>query len=260
MNEEQWLSYTDPTAILEFLRGNKTSLEILESPQGRDYDRKARLFSVVCCRRLWPLLVDEWLREAVLTAERHADGKVTDAEMGAAVKAVHRFNHTPLGRAVYETAQFHPGAAIFRAGAVALTTAQGVSWYHIRLVPPTTTPYLLGEPPIGAKPPRSRPRGQQAKAKAAERAAQCVLLRDIFGPTPFQPVSVSPSLLVWHGGTVVRLAQVIYEERRFEDLPILADALEEAGCSDQKILSHCRQQGQVHVRGCWVVDLLLNKG
>jgi hypothetical protein len=54
------------------------------------------------------------------------------------------------------------------------------------------------------------------------------------------------------------LAQVIYDERRFADLPILADALEEAGCTNTDILDHCRLPGE-HVRGCWVVDLILRK-
>jgi hypothetical protein len=61
-----------------------------------------------------------------------------------------------------------------------------------------------------------------------------------------------------HEGTVRKLAQAIYDDRRFADLPILADAFEEAGCSDQDILAHCRSEGP-HVRGCWVVDLILGK-
>jgi hypothetical protein len=83
------------------------------------------------------------------------------------------------------------------------------------------------------------------------------LLRDIFG-NPFRDVTLAPESL--HGGdaAAVRLAQAIYEQRRFEDLPILADALEEAGCEDQDALSHCRG-GNDHVRGRWVLDLLLGK-
>jgi hypothetical protein len=86
---------------------------------------------------------------------------------------------------------------------------------------------------------------------------QADLLRDLLG-NPFRPVSADPAWLTWNGGTVRQLAEVIYEERRFVDLPILADALEEAGCTDEDILSHCRGPGE-HVRGCWVLDLLLGK-
>ena len=63
---------------------------------------------------------------------------------------------------------------------------------------------------------------------------------------------------MWNDGTVRKLAQAIYDDRRFADLPILADALEEAGCADAAILAHCRGGGE-YVRGCWVVDLLLGK-
>jgi hypothetical protein len=86
------------------------------------------------------------------------------------------------------------------------------------------------------------------------RAAQAALLRDLFG-NPFRPVAVDP---FWLTPSVVAVAQTIYEERQFEDMPILADALEEAGCHHPDILGHCRESGE-HVRGCWLVDLLLGK-
>ncbi len=82
-------------------------------------------------------------------------------------------------------------------------------------------------------------------------------LRCIFG-NPFRTTTVAPSVLTWSNGTVQRLAHAIYTDRRFQDLPILADALEDAGCTDADILNHCREPGP-HARGCWVVDLLLGK-
>src|SRR5205807_298981 len=83
---------------------------------------------------------------------------------------------------------------------------------------------------------------------------QLMLLHDIIG-NPFRPVRFDPSCLTYNDGTVVKLARSIYDERAFDRLPILADALEEAGCQDGEILGHCRQPG-MHVRGCWVVDCL----
>jgi hypothetical protein len=62
----------------------------------------------------------------------------------------------------------------------------------------------------------------------------------------------------WLSSTVVSLAQTVYAERAFDRLPILADALEEAGCDNADILAHCRGD-EPHVRGCWVVDLILGK-
>ena len=64
--------------------------------------------------------------------------------------------------------------------------------------------------------------------------------------------------LAWNDGTIRKMAQVIYGDRAFDRLPLLADALEDAGCTDADILGHCRTPGE-HVRGCWVVDLLLGK-
>ncbi|HEY1381779.1 MAG TPA: hypothetical protein VGF55_33580 [Gemmataceae bacterium] len=83
------------------------------------------------------------------------------------------------------------------------------------------------------------------------------MLRDIFG-NPFRPVAVEPAWLAWNHGTVPAIARRVYDERRFEDLPILADALEDAGCTNADLLAHCRGGGP-HVRGCWAVDLLLGK-
>ena len=84
-----------------------------------------------------------------------------------------------------------------------------------------------------------------------------VCLCDLFGPLPFRDVVIGSARL-GDGGTVRRLAQTIYAERAFDRLPILADALEDAGCDNADILAHCRGPGP-HVRGCWVVDLLLGK-
>ncbi|MBL8793520.1 MAG: hypothetical protein JNM56_06430 [Planctomycetia bacterium] len=92
------------------------------------------------------------------------------------------------------------------------------------------------------------------KAARQEYAVQCGLLRDIFG-NPFRPITIDAA---WLTSTVVSLAQAIYNERAFDRLPILADALEDAGCDNADILNHCRQPGE-HIRGCWCVDLLLGK-
>jgi hypothetical protein len=96
-----------------------------------------------------------------------------------------------------------------------------------------------------------------ARAQRAERKAQCALLRDLF-VYPERPVRLDPAWLHWRDGTVVRVARSIDDDGRFGDLPVLADALEEAGCADADLLGHCRSGGP-HVRGCWLVDLILSK-
>lgn len=82
------------------------------------------------------------------------------------------------------------------------------------------------------------------------------LIRDIFG-NPFRKTKIDPNWLLWNGGVVSSLARSMHDAGDFTDMPILADALEEAGCDDPLILSHCRASA-LHVRGCWVIDLLLD--
>jgi hypothetical protein len=81
------------------------------------------------------------------------------------------------------------------------------------------------------------------------------LIRDIFG-NPFRPVAFDPN---WRTSTAVALATQMYESRDFAAMPILADALQDAGCDNTNILDHCRDAAVTHVRGCWVVDLVLGK-
>ncbi|WP_439625550.1 hypothetical protein [Gemmata sp.] len=81
------------------------------------------------------------------------------------------------------------------------------------------------------------------------------LLHDVLGPLPFRSVASSPE---WRTSTAVALAQGMYESRDFGAMPILADALQDAGCDSDDVLNHCRGPGP-HVRGCWVVDLVLDK-
>jgi hypothetical protein len=94
-------------------------------------------------------------------------------------------------------------------------------------------------------------------AEVVERREQAALIRCIFG-NPFRPVAVAPAWLAWGDGTVPKLAAGIYAERAFDRAPILADALEDAGCAEGSILSHLRGSG-THARGCWVIDLILGK-
>jgi len=86
-------------------------------------------------------------------------------------------------------------------------------------------------------------------------AAALPLLRCFFG-NQFRPVAIDPS---WLTSTVTSLASQMYESRDFSPMPILADALQDAGCDNDDILNQCRDAKATHVRGCWVVDLVLRK-
>ena len=88
-----------------------------------------------------------------------------------------------------------------------------------------------------------------------EAIRQAQLVRDIFG-NPFRPVTFASE---WRTSTVIALAKQMYELRDFSAMPIFGDALQDAGCDSDDVLTHCRDPHQVHVRGCWVVDLVLGK-
>src|SRR5205085_2727130 len=91
-----------------------------------------------------------------------------------------------------------------------------------------------------------------AKVVHEEQFAQCQLLRDLFG-NPFRSAALAPA---WLAPRVLALAQTIYDDGAFDRLPVLAGALEEAGCHDDHILGHCLGPGP-HARGCWLIDLIL---
>jgi hypothetical protein len=181
------------------------------------------------------LLENKKSRKSVTVAERFADGLVNEDQRNTAHAGARlAFPYSTDGIAQYlaataaywvshAVAMNHVAAVAERAGSAANRTFQSDT----------------GSPPL---------------------LIQCELLRDIFGNPFHPPARIDPSALLWNEGFVVEWANAIYEERQFEDLPDLADALENAGCHDQDVLRHCRQKGAEHVRGCWVVDALLGKG
>src|SRR5215468_1921083 len=219
MTEEEWLACTDPEPMLDHLAG-------------RPHQRKLRLFACACCRRLWHLLTDPRQRAAVEVCERRADGLATHEEQRAARAASLLASEGPgsLNRAVREllvAVQGKRAATLRRAARCAARAAAGAdgSWW---------TPW------------------GKRRAREDEQRAQATLLRDLFG-NPFRRVALDRAVLTWYGHTVPRLARGLYEERAFDQLPVLADALEDAGCDDASVLAHCRGPGP-HVRGCWVLD------
>jgi hypothetical protein len=93
--------------------------------------------------------------------------------------------------------------------------------------------------------------------RPASRTQRCDFIRDLFGPLPFREVGFD---LAWLTPSVLSIARRAYDERDFTALPVLADALADAGCDVEDLLRHCRERGLAHCRGCWAIDLLLGKG
>ena len=224
MSEADWLAATDPAPMLEYW-------------QGWLGDRKLALFAAACCRQIWWLIDDEPCRACVATAKRFADGQADVKELymarGPTIPAERDFG--PAARAAYYAANARPVDTVWhvhtaaaeaqaRAATAAVTRDWDAAWNA---------------------------------AYGAALRAQADLLREIVG-NPWQPVAVDPAWLTWSGGTVRWIARQIYDDRRFEELPVLADALEDAGCDGARLLTHCRSGGE-HVRGCWAVDRLLGR-
>jgi hypothetical protein len=239
MTEDQWQACTNPAQMLEFLKG-------------RASDRKLRLFSFACVRRMWGKITDPRLKAAIEVSERHADGAASDAELRAAVREAHRARgRRLLDRAAYDAARYHPHEVQLES---VITHATYAAAYMVRHPPPSAIMRFIGSKLVLTEFRPHRARRRWNAAWESEHAAQAQLLRDIFG-NPFRPVTLDPS---WRSPAVATLAETIYASRAFHRLPDLATALQLADCTDQDILQHCRAAGP-HVRGCWVLDLLLGK-
>jgi hypothetical protein len=207
-------------------------LTILE-PKGSD--RKLRLFAVACCRSVSALLIDERSRHAVDIAERYAESGAGEDELLAA----------------YALADQCASAFLEAGDETRYCAALAAAWV---CVDPgyANAAYAASHAAYYAL---------QAGG-GAELSAQAALLADIFPPSALSssppPAPVPPEWLLSNDGAARRLCHSIDEGGRYEWMPQLADALEDAGCRDERILEHCRAPG-THVRGCWVLDLLLGK-
>lgn len=254
MTEKEWLEGTDPQPMLEAL-GKKVS------------KRKSQLFACTCCRHIWHLIENERSRRAVEVTERFAEGLATRREWNNARRTASRAERAaflPYQAAltaaynIYEAAgpdtpfrsdpTFVAASAATRlyyaTRAACYASCAGTVWgrTHALIEAAKSSQSAISADPL------------HWIRDPAEATYQCHLIREIFG-NPFRPVTLDPS---WLTPTVTAIAQTIYDDRRFADLPILADALEEAGCDNAEILQHCRGT-EFHSRGCWVVDLVLGK-
>jgi hypothetical protein len=194
---------------------------MLEFVRNRTTHRKLRLFACACCRLIWGALPGDWSRRAVELGERHADDLLAEEERASARRQFNRLVAKERG-----------------------------------------SPARLGQATIELLSPDVRPVHTACDARTGKDAhlllaRQCEILRDIVG-NPFRRERLDPAWVAYDNRAVERLARAIYDERRFADLPILADALEDASCDNAAVLEHCRGRGP-HVLGCWIVDLVLRR-
>ena len=232
MTEGEWRACVDPLPMLAFL-------------DLRASDRKLRLFACACCRHAWNLLRDERGRRAVEVAERFADGQASDAERQAARYDIGMGFVRPREPGWFTVCGPQPWTAC---------GGYHYAWqaYELFRLLATEAAWVGAWDDLGA----DQEFACRAQGAAWDQATAlgASLIRDIFG-NPFRPAVVDPA---WETPAVLALAHGIYEERDFDRLPLLAAALMRAGCADETILEHCRGKGP-HARGCWVVDLVLDK-
>jgi hypothetical protein len=229
MTQAEWIDCANPEPMLEFIRDKVSS-------------RTLRLFAVACCRSIWPLLGDERSRLAVDAAEQYANGELSAHEREKAHRdAGDAFQAAKSPACRDACAPRTPECAAARAALLCL------------MPDPLEAAAAASYQAANAA---RRVQGCDFLVDFAQvRLRQVGLLRELLG-NPFRPVAFDAK---WRTATAIALADGIYEERAFDRLPILGDALEEAGCDDADILTHCQSDG-AHVRGCWVVDLVLGKG
>jgi hypothetical protein len=201
-------------------------------------DRKKDLLVAACFRRIWHLLKTERGWRAVEVLEQFVEGNATAEQLAAAKEDAWEStmeipnpegNRLPEVEALGAIALHESRADMIRGA------EEATAWVKV---------------------------GTGEAIREPERKSQCALVREIFG-NPFRPVSVEPS---WLTPSVLALAQTAYEQRALpsghldaDRMAVLADALEDAGCDNPDILSHCRQPDGIHYRGCWVLDLILGR-
>jgi hypothetical protein len=238
VTEAEWLVCEDPLVPLAFVAARAT-------------DRKRRLFLCACCARVlegtpthrrsfrgsYPGCFQQ-LERALGVVEQFAEGFVGSDALAGARRDAEDSVYVPPSIDYGGESGLDNEAAAVGAAAVEHPVAEDVIAACRRATDSQSARTSEGE----------------GRRRAEEARWQATVFRDIFG-NPFRPVAFDPS---WRTSTAVGLADQMYGSRDFSAMPILADAIQDAGCDSADILDHCRGPGP-HVRGCWVVDLLLGK-
>jgi hypothetical protein len=226
MTEAEWLVETKSGSAIMHL-GSKVS------------DRKLRLFGVACCWLCKNLHTEPESRKRLEIIELYADGASTDAELQAtaddAWELATGYTSVGIGSPWVGSKEWNQQMEKGRA-------FEAIGW--LAMLPTPQLPMLTLIVNVVFRLEDSLSFEDQLRP----------LLHEIVG-NPFRPVTFAPG---WWTGSALTLAAQMYESRDFGAMPILADALQDAGCDNEDILNHCRGDGP-HVRGCWVVDLVLGR-
>jgi hypothetical protein len=256
MTEAEWLAATGPTPLLVYLRGCRVPDrdEVIpgDGPAVRCSGRKVALFVTAVCERVWLAPINEPTRRGMTYLQQYAAGEISLPDLLRSLEDVRREDERGWHRPYFPfyTARVdEPQAAHHIAGKTAVVTAWAMAHEVLHRSDPAEIERLGDN---WRRHERAEAEWRQAYRQVE--TCQAGLLRDIVG-NPFRPVTVDPA---WLTPTVVARAEGIYGDRTFDRIPILADALADAGCDNTDVLAHCHIDGE-HVRGCWAVDLVLGK-
>jgi hypothetical protein len=227
MDEHQWIISTESAALLDFVA---TVVD----------ERKLRLVACGFVRRHWGTLKFIRQQQAVLFAERWAEGTANLEELPTLQE---RLQMDAADAPLFETYLFQAAVDVLNESALEAA----------RLCRERMIQHAAQEEAYGMPPGIDESRYTQ-QARVAESRGQCAVIREIVA-NPFCPLQLQRHWLRHQDGAAGHLLQLIREEQRFGELPFLADALEDAGCSEDRLLRHLRESSG-HLRGCWALDAL----
>ena len=222
MTEAKWLACRTSRTMLVFLRGKLTV-------------RQSLLIGCGCCRIFWSEITHREFRNTLPILERMVDGIASKKDIAEGRRAANLFMEMCAGAEYGVPRRFKTQVA--RCGAWIVNELYSSDKWEAWSVAESLENWLVQN-------------NSRSEAVLLPR-----IVREIFG-NPFRPVFFDP---MWRTSDVMLLAKGIYDERAYDRMPILADALQDADCDSDDILTHLRDATAMHVRGCWALDLVLGK-
>ena len=213
--------------------------EMLDAIQGKVSERKLRLFACACIRSLW-VSIGQNMSPYTMVNDAESFADFSDQNQGRRMHSI----RVALYHTMEVSRRYHDDAATLSRFRAEQSLFKKDAWEAAREVQRAVEIAVVA----AARPEEAQEFDHIIRQDMAN------LLRDIIG-NPYFPIYFLPN---WQSTEAVALATTVYQGRTFDLLPQLGNIIENSGCSESTILNHCRSCGQ-HVRGCWIIDMVLNK-